>query len=172
MELLNEVFDEENSKIYPVENVKPKLKVPQVFLIKVPGNNNLMIRLVQGSGQGDAVKNIKMGDKFIQVYVFSVSEKGNIGALKGGLGQDPIGAINTIFETVNKVVKQIKADAVMFRFNPKKMQGQDKAIQMLRDNPELADEIEGIIRGKVIIEEATLTKVVIGDASFEKVINE
>ena len=31
MELLNEVFDEENSKIYPVENVKPKLKVPQVF---------------------------------------------------------------------------------------------------------------------------------------------
>lgn len=131
MELLNEVFDEENSKIYPVENVKPKLKVPQVFLIKVPGNNNLMIRLVQGSGQGDAVKNIKMGDKFIQVYVFSVSEKGNIGALKGGLGQDPIGAINTIFETVNKVVKQIKADAVMFRFNPKKMQGQDKAIQRI-----------------------------------------
>ncbi|QPB08826.1 Alt-like ADP-ribosyltransferase [Klebsiella phage Metamorpho] len=131
MELLNEVFDEENSKIYPVENVKPKLKVPQVFLIKVPGNNNLMIRLVHGSGQGDAVKNIKMGDKFIQVYVFSVSEKGNIGALKGGLGQDPIGAINTIFETVNKVVKQIKADAVMFRFNPKKMQGQDKAIQRI-----------------------------------------
>jgi hypothetical protein len=131
MELLNEVFDEENSKIYHVENVKPKLKVPQVFLIKVPGNNNLMIRLVQGSGQGDAVKNIKMGDKFIQVYVFSVSEKGNIGALKGGLGQDPIGAINTIFETVNKVVKQIKADAVMFRFNPKKMQGQDKAIQRI-----------------------------------------
>lgn len=128
--LLDEAFDE-NTKTYPVVNLKPNLKLPQVWKFDVPGNDSLMARMVSFQSDGDNVKNVKMGDKFVQVFLMSLSDKGNAGELRGGLGSDAIGAITTIFDTVAAQAKQYRFDAVLFRLPIKKMKGQAPAVQRI-----------------------------------------
>lgn len=127
---LNEVFDSEIAQ-YQAINVNQKAKVPQLWNIKVPGNDNLLVRMVSYLSKGDAVKQVKMGDKFVQVFLMSLSKNGNAAELRDGLGADPIGALNTIFDTVYEQVKKLKIDAVLFRFPAKKMKGQEKTLQRI-----------------------------------------
>ncbi|ASZ76457.1 RNA polymerase-ADP-ribosyltransferase [Proteus phage PM2] len=127
---LNEVFDSEIAQ-YQAINVNQKAKVPQLWNIKVPGNDNLLVRMVSYLSKGDAVKQVKMGDKFVQVFLMSLSKNGNASELRNGLGADPIGALNTIFDTVYEQVKKLKIDAVLFRFPAKKMKGQEKSLQRI-----------------------------------------
>lgn len=127
---LDEVFDE-NTSTYPVINLKPQLKVPQIWKFDVPGNDSLMARMVSFQSNGDAVKNVKMGDKFVQLFIMSLSDKGNTGELRGGLGSDPIGAVTTIFDTIVDSAKRYRFDAVLFRLPIKKMKGQGPAVQRL-----------------------------------------
>ncbi|AKA62054.1 RNA polymerase ADP-ribosylase [Proteus phage vB_PmiM_Pm5461] len=127
---LNEVFDSEIAQ-YQAINVNQKAKVPQLWNIKVPGNDNLLVRMVSYLSKGDAVKQVKMGDKFVQVFLMSLSKNGNAAELRDGLGADPIGALNTIFDTVYEQVKKLKIDAVLFRFPAKKMKGQEKSLQRI-----------------------------------------
>lgn len=127
---LDEVFDE-NTSTYPVINLKPQLKVPQIWKFDVPGNDSLMARMVSFQSDGDAVKNVKMGDKFVQLFIMSLSDKGNTGELRGGLGSDPIGAVTTIFDTIVDSAKRYRFDAVLFRLPIKKMKGQGPAVQRL-----------------------------------------
>ncbi|QOI66408.1 hypothetical protein [Erwinia phage FBB1] len=127
---LDEVLDE-NTTIYPAINLKPNLKLPQVWKFDVPGNDTLMARMVSFASEGDTVKNVKMGDKFVQVFLMSLSDKGNCGELRGGLGSDPYGAITTIFDMVYVQAKQYRFDAVLFRLPIKKMKGQHNAVQRI-----------------------------------------
>lgn len=127
---LDEAFDE-NTKTYPVINLKPNLKLPQVWKFDVPGNESLMARMVSFQSDGDNVKNVKMGDKFVQVFLMSLSDKGNAGELRGGLGSDAIGAITTIFDTIAAQAKQYRFDAVLFRLPIKKMKGQGPIVQRI-----------------------------------------
>lgn len=127
---LDEVFDE-NTSTYPVVNLKPNLKLPQCWKFDVPGNDSLMARMVSFQSDGDNVKNVKMGDKFVQVFLMSLSDKGNAGELRGGLGSDAIGAITTIFDTVAAQAKQYRFDAVLFRLPIKKMKGQGPIVQRI-----------------------------------------
>ncbi|QPB12396.1 hypothetical protein [Providencia phage PSTCR6] len=129
--ILNELFDSDEVNNYQAINVNPKTKVPQLWNIKVPGNENLLVRMVSYLSKGDALKQVKQGDKFVQVFLMSLSEKGNIAELRGGLGKDPIGALDTIFDTVYEQVKKLKMDAVLFRFPAKKMKGQEKTLQRI-----------------------------------------
>ena len=130
-EQLNEVFDSDSDKNYPVVNLNLKSKVPQIWSIKAPGNENLVARMVSYQSEGDAIKQVKMGDKYAHLILMSLSAKGTPAELKGGLGSNPIGAINTIFDTVYEQVKQLRMDAVMFRFPTKKMKGQGPVLQRL-----------------------------------------
>lgn len=130
-EQLNEVFDSDSDKNYPVVNLNLKSKVPQIWSIKAPGNENLVARMVSYQSEGDAVKQVKMGDKYAHLILMSLSAKGAPAELKGGLGSNPIGAINTIFDTVYEQVKALRMDAVMFRFPTKKMKGQGPVLQRL-----------------------------------------
>lgn len=127
---LNEVFDSEIAK-YQAINVNQKAKVPQLWNVIVPGNDNLLVRMVSYLSKGDALKQVKMGDKFVQVFLMSLSKSGNAAELRDGLGADPIGALNTIFDTVYEQVKKLKIDAVLFRFPAKKMKGQEKSLQRI-----------------------------------------
>jgi hypothetical protein len=129
MENLNEVFDSDSSKNYPVTNLKPGSGVPQIFGIKAPGNDNLVARMVSYASQGDAIKQVKQGDKYVHVIIMSLSPKGTPAELKGGLGDDPFGALNTIFDTIYEQVNKLKMDAVLFRFPTKKMQGKGPLVQ-------------------------------------------
>lgn len=129
--LLVEVFDSDSEKNYPVINLNPKAKVPQLWAVKVPGNDKLVARMVSYLSQGDAIKQVKQGDKYAHVILMSLSDKGTPAELKGGLGSDPVGALNTIFDTVYAVVKKNRMDAVMFRFPAKKMKGQEKTVQRI-----------------------------------------
>ncbi|QPI13916.1 RNA polymerase-ADP-ribosyltransferase Alt [Serratia phage 4S] len=128
MSELNEVFDEDG-KSYPVVNLKPKLKVPQLWSVSAPGNDELVVRMVSYMSEGDAIKQVKMGDKYAHVILMSLSKNGTPAELKGGLGSDPIGTMRTVFQTVYENVKKLHMDAIMFRFPAKKMKGQEKAIQ-------------------------------------------
>lgn len=125
-EQLNEVFDSEGT--LAVVNLNPKLKVPQIWKI---GNDesNLVARMVSYTSEGDAIKQVKAGDKYAHVILMSLSAKGTPAELKGGLGVSPIDSINTIFETVYAQVKKFRMDAVMFRFPTKKMKGQGPVVQ-------------------------------------------
>lgn len=125
-EQLNEVFDSEGT--LAVVNLNPKLKVPQIWKI---GNDesNLVARMVSYTSEGDAIKQVKAGDKYAHVILMSLSAKGTPAELKGGLGVSPIDSINTIFETVYAQVKKFRMDAVMFRFPTKKMKGQGPIVQ-------------------------------------------
>lgn len=129
--ILNELFDSDEVNNYQAIDVNPKTKVPQLWNIKVPGNDNLLVRMVSYLSKGDALKQVKQGDKFVQVFLMSLSDKGNISELRGGLGKDPMGALNTIFDTVYEQVKKLKMDAVLFRFPAKKMKGQEKTLQRI-----------------------------------------
>ena len=129
MENLNEVFDSDSAKNYPVTNLKPGTGVPQIFAIQAPGNDNLVARMVSYASEGDTLKMVKPGDKYIHVILMSLSPKGSPAELKGGLGSDPLGTLNTIFDTVYEQVKKLKMDAVMFRFPTKKMKGKGPTVQ-------------------------------------------
>lgn len=126
---LNEMFDSDEVKNYSVMNLNPKSKVPQFWLINAPGNNNLAVKMVSFMSRSDAIKQVKLGDKFAQVFLMSLSKSANGTNLKGGLGSDPLGTLNTIFDTVYEQVKKLKMDAVMFRFPAQKMKGQEKTLQ-------------------------------------------
>ena len=128
---LNEVFDSDETNSYVSTNLMPKTKVPQMWNINAPGNDNLVVRMVSYLSKGDAIKQVKQGDKFVQVFLMSLSKTGNIAELRQGLGSDPIGTLNTIFDTVYQQVEKIKIDAVLFRFPAKKMKGQEKTLQRI-----------------------------------------
>ena len=126
---LNEVFDSES--IYPTTNLTPKAKVPQIIHIQAPGTNDIVVRLTSSDTIGTRVKAVKPGDKVVQVFLTSMSEKGNITDFKGGLGSDPIGAINTIFDTVIGICKEYRIEAILFRFPKSKMKGKDQVAQRI-----------------------------------------
>lgn len=126
---LNEVFDSES--IYPTTNLTPKAKVPQIIHIQAPGTNDIVVRLTSSDTIGTRVKAVKPGDKVVQVFLTSMSEKGNITDFKGGLGSDPIGAINTIFDTVIDICKEYRIEAILFRFPKSKMKGKDHVAQRI-----------------------------------------
>ncbi|AAP76109.1 Alt RNA polymerase ADP-ribosylase [Escherichia phage RB69] len=127
-EQLNEVFESEGS--LPVVNLNPKAKVPQVWKIG-DIDTNIVVRLFSYLSEGDAVKQVKLGDKYAHVVIMSLSEKGNLAELKNGLGPAPIDAINTIFNTVYEQVKALRMDAVLFRFPTKKLKGRGQQLQTL-----------------------------------------
>lgn len=129
MENLNEVFDSDSAKNYPVTNLKPGSGIPQIFSIQAPGNDNLVARMVSYASQGDAIKMVKPGDKYVHVILMSLSAKGTPAELKGGLGSDPLGTLNTIFDTIYEQVKALRMDAVLFRFPTKKMKGKGPTVQ-------------------------------------------
>lgn len=125
-EQLNEVFESEGT--LPTVNLNPKLKVPQIW--KIGGvESQLVARMVSYASEGDAIKQVRMGDKYAHVILMSLSAKGSPAELKGGLGPTPIDAINTIFDVVYDQVKKLRMDAVMFRFPTKKMKGQGPIVQ-------------------------------------------
>lgn len=129
MQNLNEVFDSDAT--YPITNLTPKAKVPQIIHVQAPGTNDIIVRLTSSDTIGTRVKAVKPGDKVVQVFLTSLSEKGNITDFKGGLGSDPIGAINTIFDTVVDICKQNKIEAILFRFPKMKMKGKDQVAQRI-----------------------------------------
>ena len=143
-----EIFDSESTNNFPTVNLMPKAKVPQMWGVSLPGSNDLVIRMVSYGSNGDAIKNLKPGEKYAHVILMSLSEKGNIAELKGGLGADPVGALNTIFDQVYSTFKSNHMQAVLFRFPAKKMKGQEKTLQRImsrlvakRGNLEVVDEI-------------------------------
>jgi hypothetical protein len=125
-EQLNEVFESEGTM--PVVNLNPKLKVPQIWKIG-DVDSQLVARMVSYVSEGDAIKQVKLGDKYAHVILMSLSAKGTPAELKGGLGSEPINAVNTIFDTVYAQVKKLRMDAIMFRFPTKKMKGQGPIVQ-------------------------------------------
>ncbi len=125
-EQLNEVFESEGTM--PVVNLNPKLKVPQIWKIG-DVESQLVSRMVSYVSEGDAIKQVKLGDKYAHVILMSLSAKGTPAELKGGLGPEPINAVNTIFDTVYAQVKKLRMDAIMFRFPTKKMKGQGPIVQ-------------------------------------------
>lgn len=127
-EQLNEVFESEGT--LPTVNLNPKLKVPQIWKIG-DAESQLVARMVSYSSEGDAIKQVKLGDKYAHVILMSLSAKGTPAELKGGLGPTPIDAINTIFSVVYDQVKALRMDAVMFRFPTKKMKGQGPIVQRI-----------------------------------------
>ncbi|BBI57553.1 RNA polymerase ADP-ribosylase [Escherichia phage KIT01] len=127
-EQLNEVFESEGT--LPTVNLNPKLKVPQIWKIG-DAESQLVARMVSYASQGDAIKQVKLGDKYAHVILMSLSAKGTPAELKGGLGPTPIDAINTIFSVVYEQVKALRMDAVMFRFPTKKMKGQGPIVQRI-----------------------------------------
>lgn len=127
-EQLNELFDKYIEAFgYPVINMNPKYKVPQVWQFGVPGTNSLMARLMQFTGK-ETVKQYKRGDAIAEVFLLSGTSHGHAVPLKGGLGEKPLDAINLIFVTVWESIKLGKPDVVLFRFPSKKMKGQDQAV--------------------------------------------
>ncbi|AEN93923.1 ADP-ribosylase [Escherichia phage Bp7] len=127
-EQLNEVFESEGT--LPTVNLNPKLKVPQIWKIG-DAESQLVARMVSYASEGDAIKQVKMGDKYAHVILMSLSAKGSPAELKGGLGPTPVDAINTIFDVVYDQVKKLRMDAVMFRFPTKKMKGQGPIVQRI-----------------------------------------
>lgn len=123
---LDEVFDSEGT--LPVVNLNPKTKVPQIWAIGGE-ESQLVARMVSYTSEGDAIKQVKMGDKYAHVILMSLSAKGTPAELKGGLGSRPIDSVNTIFDTVYDQVKKLRMDAIMFRFPTKKMKGQGPVVQ-------------------------------------------
>lgn len=61
MTQLNEVFESEGT--LPVVNLNPKLKVPQIWKIG-DAESQLVARMVSYASEGDAIKQVKMGDKY------------------------------------------------------------------------------------------------------------
>ena len=146
--MLCEIFDSESTNNFPTVNLMPKAKVPQMWGVSLPGTNDMVIRMVSYTSKGDAIKNLKPGDKYAHVILMSLSEKGNVAELKGGLGSDPVGALNTVFDQVYSTFKANHMQAVLFRFPAKKMKGQEKTLQRImgrlvakRGNLEIVDEI-------------------------------
>lgn len=124
---LNEIFDEDTPGIvYPIENLTPNAKVPQMLHMKVPGTNDLIIRLTHLDTVGTRVKAVQPNDKTVQVFLMSLSDKGNITDFRGGLGSDPVGAINTMFATVMEIAKKYHFESVLFRFTKTKMKGKSE----------------------------------------------
>jgi hypothetical protein len=124
---LNEIFDADTPGIvYPVENLTPNAKVPQMLHMKVPGTNDLIIRLTHLDTIGTRVKAVQPNDKTVQVFLMSLSDKGNITDFRGGLGTDPVGAINTMFATVMDISKKYHFESVLFRFTRTKMKGKSE----------------------------------------------
>lgn len=123
---LDEVFD--SAETLPVVNLNPKFKVPQLWAIG-DVENNVVVRMASYASEGDALKQVKMGDKYAHVILMSLSEKGNLLQLKNGLGPQPLQTLNAIFETVYQNIKKLRMDAVMFRFPTKKLKGQGPMLQ-------------------------------------------
>lgn len=129
---INEVFGQDDATtLYPVQNLTPSAKVPQMLHIKVPGTNDLLVRLTHMDTVGTRVKAVAVGDKAVQVFLMSLSEKGNITDFRNGLGSDPVGAINTIFSTIMDIAKKYKFESILFRFPKSKMKGQEKPVQRI-----------------------------------------
>ncbi|AAQ81505.1 hypothetical protein 44RRORF187c [Aeromonas phage 44RR2.8t] len=128
---LNEVFD--SAMKFNVANLTPKAKVPHMMAIAAAGKENLVVRFCNYAAKGDAVKQVKPGDKFMQVQIMQMSDKGNLQVLKGGLGSDPIDAMNAICDTTIDVMKLIHADACLIRFPIKQLQGQSKTLARIAE---------------------------------------
>lgn len=124
--LLTEVFDAVGK--LDVVNLTPKAKVPHMLQIKAPDAENLVIRFCNYAAKGDAVKQVKPGDKFMQIQIMQLSPKGNLQVLKHGLGSDPIGVMNVITDETLEMMKKFKIDGALLRFPTKSMAGKAKTI--------------------------------------------
>lgn len=145
---INEIFDGIADK-YPVINLNQKDSIPQLFLVQTPGNDNLVFRLVSGKSVEENVKKLTVSDKVMHVYVMSLSASGNEVKLKGGLGDDPLGAISTIFDTVMETAKRLKIQAILFRFTNNQMKGKAKVLQRV---------IDRLIRARSVVNISLLKK--------------
>lgn len=125
-EQLNEVFDGIGK--YPIVNLMPKTKVPYVINLQVPGSENLAVRFCNFMSKGDAAKQVKLGDKFMQTQVIQISEKGTPQILRDGLGSDPIGAMNMITDQIVDMLVAYRMDASLLMFPTKALKGQAKNI--------------------------------------------
>ena len=131
LEQLVEVFDTASDLVYPVVNMKPGSKMPQIFLIKNGDENNLIVRMMALSGDGDKLRVLNPSDKNVIVELMSINDRGRHVVLQGGIGKDPIKTIVTVFDTVYKNLNTQIVDSIMFRFQTKKMKGQTKAINRI-----------------------------------------
>ena len=131
LEQLVEVFDTASDLVYPVVNMKPGSKMPQIFLIKNGEDNNLIVRMMALSGDGDKLRVLNHADKNIIVELMSINDRGRHVVLQGGIGKDPIKTIVTVFDTVYKNLNLQIVDSIMFRFQTKKMKGQTRAINRI-----------------------------------------
>lgn len=120
--LINELFNSKGS--IEVNNLKPKAKIPYLWKINAPGNDNLLFRLGAYAKDTQSPKVPKSGDKHIQLFLMSLSDKGNVTMLRNGLGTKPIDVLNTIFDTVFPIIRKHKIETIAFRFPTNKMKGQ------------------------------------------------
>lgn len=113
---------------YPVTNVKSRQNPPQTFAVQTP-EKDFIVRMCNFSGKTPRV--IRVGDKFSHVVLCEMNAKGRIVQLKSGLGQDPIGVISTMYNTVMENAKRHKIDAVLFRFPINRLKGKENLVRRL-----------------------------------------
>ena len=128
IELFLEAFDTKKDDLYPTINMKPGSKMPQIFLIKNGEDNNLIVRLMALSNDGDKLKVLTPSDKNVIVELMSINDRGRHVVLQGGLGANPFKTIVTIFDKVFDSLNLQIVDSIMFRFQTKKLKGQSKSI--------------------------------------------
>ncbi|EQA7786664.1 ADP-ribosyltransferase [Acinetobacter baumannii] len=128
---LNEAF-ESNDKEYDAVDLWPATKTPQCFLIRGPGIKNVVVRL-GALVDGTKVRNLQPNDKDVAIFVMSMSEKGNLTELKGGLGSNPLKALVAIFDTVIGALSLTKVETILFRFPLKSLGGQGNGVKRIID---------------------------------------
>lgn len=119
---LNEVFDDSKAT-YPPIDLKPKSKIPQVYGFNFPGTDKFALFFGSYKGKNPNPTTLKPGELIAQLVPLSISEKGNPQPLKGGLGDDPIGALNSIYYAANSVADMLNLRGFMLRFPLKQMKG-------------------------------------------------
>lgn len=129
--MLTEAFDTVEG--YNVVNMKPNSGTPQIFLIQNDAEEDLIVRMMALSGEGDKLRVLKPTDKNVIVELMSINNTGRHTVLKGGIGSNPMKTIVTIFDTVVGNLNLNLVDTIMFRFQAKKMGGQIRSIQRILD---------------------------------------
>lgn len=129
--LLTEVFDEDSTYQLPTYLLNSKQKPTQTFAIQTPEDIPIVVKFAGTSVLGEKITLLKPTDKAMQIILFGLSEKGNLAALRNGLSDEPVAAINTILDLVKEKVKTQRLESVMFRFDPKKMKGKQGQVQRL-----------------------------------------
>lgn len=127
--LLTEAFD--SAEGYSVVNMKPNSGSPQIFMIQNDSEENLIVRMMALSGDGDKLRTIKPTDKNVIVELMSINDKGRHIVLQNGIGSNPMKTIVTIFDTVYNNLNLQTVQTIMFRFQTKKMKGQANAVMRI-----------------------------------------